>query len=395
MPTFARAALRHRLPLFAALLTLAACGSPSGPPVDLARFTAGEVQYPGAVWPTVDDPETLGWSASGLAAAHQLYDSLESDAFMAVHRGVPVVSWGDVAARYNGQSVRKSLLGALIGQEVEAGRLQLDRTLAELEIDDDPPLTAGERQATLDDLLHSRSGVYHSALYEAGSWKRQKPERGSQPPGALWYYNNWDFNALGTLFERSAGSGIGDAFRTRIAEPTGMQDFRSRDVVYLTRDSLTEKIQHNASDHAAYVFMISARDLARFGLLYLSGGRWQETQVVPAEWVEASWQGVSVGGLEQRLGEGVRYGNLWWVYPAEVMGGRPGTTAYIARGNRGHWLVVIPDLELVLVHRVATGGVGLAAQLKRRYLGTSSVDDQALMRLLAKVIAAHPAMASG
>jgi CubicO group peptidase (beta-lactamase class C family) len=291
--------------------------------------------------------------------------------------------------------MRKSLLGALIGQEVAAGRLGLQRTLAELAIDDDPPLTAQERQATVDDLLHSRSGVYHSALYEVGMWKRMKPERGSQPPGAFWYYNNWDFNTLGTLFERSSGSTVGEAFRDRIAEPTGMQDFRAEDVVYLTRSSLSEKMQHNASDHPAYVFMISARDLARFGLLYLAQGRWRETQVVPREWVEATWQGVSIGAFEERLGEGVTYGKLWWVYPAEWMGGRPGTKAYIARGNRGHWLVVLPDLELVLVHRVATGGVGLASQLKRRFLGSSSVDDGALLRLLRRVIAAHPAMAAG
>ena len=67
-----------------------------------------------------------------------------------------------------------------------------------------------------------------------------------------------------------------------------MQDYRRRDVVYLSRDSLTERIQKNDSEQRAYVFMVSTRDLARFGLLYLSGGRWRGERVVPAGWIERS-----------------------------------------------------------------------------------------------------------
>jgi CubicO group peptidase (beta-lactamase class C family) len=59
-------------------------------------------------------------------------------------------------------SIRKSLLTALYGAPVHDGRINLDDTLEELEIDDDPPLTQREKQATLRMLLQSRSGVYHS-----------------------------------------------------------------------------------------------------------------------------------------------------------------------------------------------------------------------------------------
>lgn len=120
-------------------------------------------------------------------------------------------------------------------------------------------------------LLLSRSGVYHSAIYEDFGWKRRKPARGSHAPGERWYYNNWSFNALGTIFERAAGRSIGDAFAEWIARPIGMQDFRAGDVGYLTRDAVTERIMGNASDHAAYMFHLSSRDLARFGLLYAAG----------------------------------------------------------------------------------------------------------------------------
>jgi len=374
------------------LLALGCGAGPTDAP-DPQRYRAGETEYPGELWAQADDPVALGWDAARLAEARALYDNLESGAFLAVHRGVVMASWGRVGVRYNTQSMRKSLLNALVGLEVEAGRLRLDATLGELGIDDEaPPLDAEEKKATVRDLLHTSSGVYHSALYEVGGWKRHKPERGSHPPGAFWYYSNWDFNTLGTIFEQAAGGRIGPAFEERIARPIGMQDFRAGDVTYLTKDSLTEKLMHNRSNQDAYIFMISARDMARFGLLYAEGGRWNGRQIVPEHWIQQSWaDAVSIGEYEAWFGEGTRYGYLWWLQPGERYGAPVGSQAYVAHGNRGHVLVVLPDLDLVMVHRVATGGVGLLPQLKRRFLGSAEVEDVDVERLMALVVAARPA----
>jgi len=119
---------------------------------------------------------------------------------MVVHRGRLIASWGAVEERYTAQSVRKALLNSLVGQLVGDGRLRPGLTLAELGIDDsDPSLTEAERQATLRDLLMSRSGIFHSALYEAGGWTRARRAlreaeaeagRDLYPPGAYWIYNN-------------------------------------------------------------------------------------------------------------------------------------------------------------------------------------------------------------
>jgi CubicO group peptidase (beta-lactamase class C family) len=175
--------------------------------------------------------------------------------------------------------MRKSFLSALYGIYVNERRIPLSSTLEELGIDDVPPLTAQEKQARLIDLLQARSGVYHSAAAEADEMRALRPARGSHGPGEFWYYNNWDFNVLGTVFEASTRLAIGEAFQNRIAEPLGMQDFRSRDVSY-SRESV--------SVHRAYPFRMSARDAARFGLLYLRGGNWDGRQIVPTEWVEES-----------------------------------------------------------------------------------------------------------
>ena len=321
-----------------------------------------------------------GWSAERLKAATDYASSIDTAALMVVHNGTVVLDWGHTAARYNAQSMRKSLLSALIGIAVSRGQIDIQRTLADLNIDDVDGLTAAEKQAKVVDLLRSRSGVYHSSLYETSGNRGRKPARGSHPPGEFFYYNNWDFNTLGTIYEKATGARIADAFEREIARPLGMQDFRTRDVVYLTQDSLTEKLAKNRSIHPAYIFMISARDLAKFGTLYLRNGDWNGKQIVPADWVRDSFKGD-------------QYGYMWWIYPDSRLArgaGKPGP-AYASRGNRGHVVMIIPSLDLVIVHRVATGGVGLFSQMKRRFFGTGSVSDRQGAKLFELIIAAHPA----
>ena len=62
-----------------------------------------------------------------------------------------------------------------------------------------PKLTLEEKEATVRDLLVARSGVYHIAQEEAPAMAAARPKRNSHPHGTFWYYNNWDFNALGTI----------------------------------------------------------------------------------------------------------------------------------------------------------------------------------------------------
>lgn len=321
------------------------------------------------------------WSSEKLARVTEYADSLDTAALMVVHRGKVVLEHGDTDEKYNAQSVRKSLLNALIGIAVGRGQIDPRATLAQLRIDDVDGLTPAEKQARVEDLLLSRSGVYHSALYEVDSNRDDRPRRGSHRPGEHFHYNNWDFNVLGTIYERQTKTPIGVAFEREIARPLGMQDFRASDVLYLTQDSLTEKMTGGRSRHRAYVFMISARDLARFGQLYLAKGVWNGRQIVPRAWVEKSFEG------KPALGE-TRYGYLWWIFP-EVSKGVAGPMA-AARGHRGHRLYVIPRLDLVIVHRVATGGVGFFSQAKRRMFGSGKVSGEELEKLLGLIMEAYP-----
>jgi CubicO group peptidase (beta-lactamase class C family) len=314
--------------------------------------------YPDDHWHRAVPPEVIGWSSARLAEAREFSKSLDTDAVVIVENGVVVDAWGDLSKRYESRSMRKSYLSMLFGLAVAEGKIRLSATLEELGIDDVPPLTADERKATVADLLTARSGVYHAANYESRSMRERRPARGSHPPGRSWYYNNWDFNALGTIFERSTGMSIFDTFQGRIAAPLQMQDFRRADTTY-----------HSGrfSVHPAYLFRMTPLDMARLGLLYLRGGNWQGRQIIPASWVkESTTSHVDTG--RSRFSAG--YGYMWWV----------GDDGYAAFGNYGQRLFVMPSRNLVIVHVVDAAKKGAEAS---RWV---SSDD--IYALLDKILAA-------
>jgi CubicO group peptidase (beta-lactamase class C family) len=298
-------------------------------------------RVPGAEWNHVS-PAQLGWSEAGLSEV-QGWAQAKATEMMVVHHGSVVMEWGDTSKRTELASVRKSLLSALIGIAVANRKISLDSTLAELGIDDNPPsLTTAEKQATVRMLLEARSGIYHAALYETKSMAARRPERGSHAPGTFWYYNNWDFNALGTIYEHATGTGIYDAFNEQIARPIGMQDYRPADGTYFTGAS---------SIHRAYPLRMSARDLARFALLYLHKGAWAGRQIVPQEWVRDSTRSYSnVGDAASSPGQG--YGYLWWVAQPASSGRMFPDGSFFAHGNGGQYAIVDPADDLVVVSRV-------------------------------------------
>jgi CubicO group peptidase (beta-lactamase class C family) len=287
---------------------------------------------PAARWAKADATD-LTRTISRMVKEHAA--SEKPTAVLVVRGDVIIASWGDPERKINMASVRKSLLSALYGIAVTEQRISLKRSLAEMGIDDkEPSLSAAEKQATVGDLLTARSGVYHAAAYETREIKKKRPARGSHPPGTYWFYNNWDFNVLGTIYRKMTGEDIFASFERRIARRIGMADFTRRDGRYVLAPE---------SDHPAYPFMLTARDAARFGLLFANGGRWNGKQVVPADWVAESTR------AHAHTNRGNRgYGYMWWELSAEPWG-RGG--AYAA-GFGGQIIAFLPAKKLVLVQTV-------------------------------------------
>jgi CubicO group peptidase (beta-lactamase class C family) len=291
-------------------------------------------------------PEEVGWSSEKLAEINSMVEQSGYAAMMAVHDGKVFYTWGNLSHNYWCHSIRKPFLSALYGIHVNEGNINLDATVGELHIDDIPPvLTESEKQAKVRDLLKSRSGIYHPAAAEAPEMEEQRPERGSHPPDTYYYYNNWDFNALGTIFEQETGTGIFEEFNSRIAEKIGMQDFSIDNCFY--------QYEEQKSEHPAYHFRMSCRDMARFGVLYQQNGNWDGQQLIPESWIQESIISYSV--IDSVSGMG--YGYMWRTIPqGSMMAEMVGYTGYFHTGVGVHALIIVPDLELVIVQRYDTDG---------------------------------------
>lgn len=251
--------------------------------------------------------------------------------------GVPVYEYGTKHQAYQLFSIRKSLVSLLFGIYAGEGKINLNATMAQLGIDDKQGLTSDEKQAKVIDVLRARSGIYHPAAYETPGMMKNRPPRGQYKPGEHWFYNNWDFNVLTTIFEKQTGERVFDAFRKKIAEPLKMEDFDIKRQEYY-RDTM--------SVHPATLWFMSASDLARLGLMLLNNGSWDGKQVIDPAWIKESTTTFSDIGI---LGG---YGYCWWTardgnhFPFVTL---PQGT-YSARGTGEQTLLIIPERKIVIVH---------------------------------------------
>jgi len=327
-------------------LVLVACGqepTPTSTGPASAPTAPNLDRFPAEQWDRAPSPEAVGWSPEKLREARDYSYFINTAAIIIVHDGLIVDAWGEVSRPFKIHSVRKSILSALYGIHVADGTIDLSMTLADLGIDDnEPSLTWEEKQATIRDLLKARSGIYHPAI----GLEYPQPERGSHAPGTFWYYNNWDFNALGTIFEQEVGRSLYEEFHDRIGKPLQMQDFN------LERD--TRYYRGPASVHPLYGFQLSARDLARFGLLFARGGQWEGRQIIPEAWVQES---TAPHSDTSQFGYNGYYGYMWWVAAnGEIIGSTASVPvgSFAAIGVGGQYLLVIPEWDIVIVHRVNT-----------------------------------------
>ena len=83
---------------------------------------------------------------------------------------------------------------------------------------------------------------------------------------------------------------------------------------------------------------LTPREMWKFGELYRNNGRWEDRQIVPAEWIRTSWQPRTVSRFN-----GHRYGFGWWIRRS---GGRD---VYFAWGYGGQYVFIVPERELVVV----------------------------------------------
>jgi CubicO group peptidase (beta-lactamase class C family) len=235
-------------------------------------------------------------------------------------------------------SVGKSIAGTVVGAAVQQGLIDVaaPAPVPEWQRPGDP-----RRLITTDHLLRMASGLHSDhagnrtdALYfggmsvadQAAGWPLVAK------PGAAFRYANNDT----VLAIRGLQHVLGD----------GEKSLRFPFESLLWKIGMTRTVPE--TDWRGHFIMSSqvwttARDLARFGLLYINDGMWNGERILPAGWR----QYVASHGAAQPA-SGFGYGATWWTFPKDS--GLP-QDAIVAQGNRGQYVVVIPSRKLVIVRR--------------------------------------------
>ena len=329
----------------------------------------GSSVFPSATWEEYSGISESGFTPDGVTSVMMMLRDLSTTSLMVVAGGKIAFKYGDVTEVSYLASARKSILSMLFGHYVESGAIDLERTIGDLGIDDVGGLLPIERSATIADLLTARSGVYHPAASPGSD--ENAPARGSQRPGSYFYYNNWDFNVLGAIFEKLTGKTVFAAFQSDFAGPLQLQDFD------LSRQRMLGIEEQ--SRYLAYHFFLSARDMARLGLVMVRQGRWNGRTVVPQAWVQASTSvKVPSSGLTGSFkGRPLGYGYLWWLPEAQSSTEDWGRS-FLAAGSHGQFILGLPQIDTVIVHRVAvTDTFAVAGNLgtdRSSHKGVSAVE---------------------
>ncbi len=305
-----------------------------------------DVPWPTEAWPeAAPDPEVdtarIHAAAEPLFASPPLESHGETLALVAVHRGRLVferyaegkgpedtlVSW----------SMAKSIVHALVGVLVGGGRLdpEAPAPVPAWQGPDDP-----RARIRLEDLLRMVDGLDFVEVYEEGQGSDvidmlfqagkedvagyAEARAAAHAPGAVWNYSSGTSNVVSAIVGREVGGGadgMRDFMRRVLFDPIGMRSAKPR------FDAAGTFIG------SSYVFA-TARDFARFGLLYLRDGLWEGQRLLPAGWVDHART-----VTPPSLGE---YGAHWWL-------ALDGSGVFSANGFNGQYIVVSPRRDVVLV----------------------------------------------
>ena len=263
---------------------------------------------PGAEWQKVD-PARVGLDAAALERIAATAREGRSNCLVVVRHGKLAGEWyfngTTPESTQNVFSVTKSLASTLVGIAQDDGDLRASARASRW-VPEWRGTPAG--QVRVRDLLSNDSGrewspaIDYDRLIRAADRTQFAVDLG-QPdrPGQVWAYNNSAIQTLQRVLQNATGQEVGAYAQERVLGPLGM-----------TRSRMTRDPAGNAQTFQG--LESSCRDLARFGLLMLRGGRWGSERIVSAAWV-ARATGVSSTPMN------AAYGYLWWLNRYGVLAG--------------------------------------------------------------------------
>ncbi len=317
--------------LFALLIGAAGCAHTKGP------------EY----WPTSEwkssSPEKHGMDSAKMAIAVEFIENRLPDAYslLVVKNGYLVFEKyfrkGSPERLAVIHSVTKSVISALIGIAFEKGYLNsVDKKLVgffpEFITDESDPR---KKQIRLKHLLTMSAGIRWEdwgpllmAWYYSLDWAQftiQQPQENN--PGDVFNYNSSLSHLLSIILEKSTKTSTLEFADQNLFKPLGIKE----------RSWETGPQGYNIG---GFGLSLSARDLAKIGFLYLNNGFWNGQSIVPEHWVKESTRQRKYAF--NRYGP-TGYGYQWWIKEVD------GCFSYRAWGRRGQFIVVIPELDMVIV----------------------------------------------
>ncbi len=262
-----------------------------------------------------------------------------------ITKDTPLLSW----------SIAKSVTNALVGILVMQGKVSLKEpaALPEWQKADDQ-----RREITLDQLLRMSSGLEWVEAYaerpvsdvnkmlflqpDMAAYAASKPP--TAPPDKLWLYSSGTTNLIQRLIRKNLGSQ--EAYwafpRRELFNKIGM------------RSALFEMDAAGTFIGSSYLYA-TARDYARFGLLYLNDGLWLGERILPPGWV--AYSATPTPGAPKG-----QYGAHFWLnggkdsQPQDRPYPRLPHDLLFARGYQGQAIAIIPSRRLVVVRLGMTYG---------------------------------------
>jgi CubicO group peptidase (beta-lactamase class C family) len=244
------------------------------------------------------------------------------------------------------QSVSKSFTSALVGIAIDRGKFAgVDERVLDFFPDSMPieHLDERKRRITLDDLLTMRSGTdYHergpgSPHFQLNDMSRDwtafildRPM--VREPGTRFQYDSGAVILTSELIRRRYGAHADEFANKHLFTPLGIHR------VEWYRNA-------EGHPHTGGGLSLRPRDMAKLGLLYLREGKWENRQVVPAEWIRASLR--RRVEFERPSSGAVGYGYWWWVYPPDPAGA--GRDIYAACGFMGQYIFLVPEHDMIVV----------------------------------------------
>lgn len=235
-------------------------------------------------------------------------------------------------------SMSKSFTSTAVGFAVAEKRLSVDDRVLKF-FPDERPATVGDHLAALRvrDLLTMSVGHEREPSWEVmreGDWARQfLAWPVARPPGSTFRYSSAATYMCSAIVHRLTGQRLTDYLRPRLFEPLGIQQVYS-------------EVCPQGVDVGGSGLYLQTESLARFGQLYLQGGRWNGRQILPAAWVaEATAAHIQQTPPERPLRPHARndwlqgYGYQFW---------RCTHGAYRGDGAFGQFTVVMPQQRAVL-----------------------------------------------